>query len=190
MKAVLLLLGIVFLFLQSMSGQPKSDSAATAERKLDHLEANGSSPHPDPAPTQLSEDEINAYFASGHVALPAGVESVHFHAEPGIVTATTKVDFDKVRAGQSSMNPLLAVFTGVHDVVVVAHAHGAGGTGYVHIDSVVLDGVEIPRFALQLFVERFLQPKYPEVGLDSQFKLPSRIDSATVGAGSLTLVQK
>src|SRR5258707_10497683 len=118
------------------------------------------------------------------------MQSVRFRAETSIITAPTQVDFDKLRAGQSSMNPLLAVFTGVHTAVVVAHAHGAGGAGYVHVDSVELDGVEIPRFALQLFVEKFLQPKYPEVGLDSRFALPNRIDTATVKLRLLTVVQK
>ena len=72
----------------------------------------------------------------------------------------------------------------------MAHAHGSGGTGFVHVDSVSLDNVEIPRFALQLFVEKFLQPQYPDIGLDSRFQLPDRIQSATLGEHKLTVVQK
>ena len=60
----------------------------------------------------------------------------------------------------------------------------------VHVDSVSLDGVEIPRFVLQLFVEKYLQPKYPNVGLDSRFGLPDRIDTAIVGQHRLTVAQK
>jgi hypothetical protein len=43
---------------------------------------------------------------------------------------------------------------------------------------------------LQMFVDRFLTPKYPELGLDSQFKLPNRIDTATVGRHELIVTQK
>jgi hypothetical protein len=82
------------------------------------------------------------------------------------------------------------MFSGVHEVVVVAHAHGAGGQGVVNVDSVSLDNIAIPRFVLQLFVERYLQPKYPNVGLDSRFALPNRIDTARVGAHTLTVTQK
>jgi hypothetical protein len=100
------------------------------------------------------------------------------------------VDFDRVREGIHSSNPLLSIFSGVHDVVVIAHAHGAGGQGYVHVDSVSLDGVEIPEFVLELFVEKYLQPKNPQIGLDSQFALPDRIDTATVGVHKLIVTQK
>ncbi|MBV8051886.1 MAG: hypothetical protein JOZ80_11895, partial [Acidobacteriaceae bacterium] len=89
-----------------------------------------------------------------------------------------------------SSNPLLAIFTGVHDVVVNANAHGTRGRGVVHVNSVSLDGVQVPNFILQLFVEKYLQPKYPQVGLDSEFDLPERIDTATVGTHSLTVTQR
>jgi len=82
------------------------------------------------------------------------------------------------------------MFSGIHDVVVSAHVHGAGGQGYVNVDSVSLDGVEIPRFALEMFVEKYLQPKYPGVGLDSNFVLPDRIDTAKVGLHKLSITQK
>jgi hypothetical protein len=100
------------------------------------------------------------------------------------------VDFDRVREGAHSSNPLLAIFSGVHQVQVATHAHGVGHEGYVHVDSVSLDGVEVPRFVLQLFVEKFLQPKYPELGLDSRFALPDLIDMARVGEHQVVLTQK
>ena len=88
------------------------------------------------------------------------------------------------------MNPLLSVFTGVHEIVVAAHAQGGGHEGVVHVDSVALDGVDIPRFVLQSFVEKYLQPKYPEIGLDSRFSLPQKIDTASVGEHRVTVTQK
>ena len=39
---------------------------------------------------------------------------------------------------------------------------------------------------LQLFVQHFLTPKYPNVGITSTFKLPLRIDSAVVDTGRVT----
>jgi hypothetical protein len=174
----------------SRRGNAQSMAAASMERKLRRIESLGSSAHPQPTRTELSEEEINAYFAAGKIDLPAGVESVRFESEPGVVKATTRVDFERIKAGRSSFNTLLEVFRGVHDVDVVAHAHAAGGVGYVEVDSVSLDGVEIPRFVLQLFVANYIQPKYPNLGLDSSFRLPDRIDQATVGVHELTVTQK
>jgi len=167
-----------------------SGAVASMERKLRHIDNNGSQLHPDPKPTEFTESEINAYFAAGRMDLPAGVESVRFQSEPGVVTASTRVDFDRLKGDAGSINPLLAIFTGIHEVVVVAHAYGTGGEGLVHVDSVSLDGIEIPRFALQLFAEKYVQPRYPDIGLDSKFQLPDRITSATAGAHKLTVVQK
>ncbi len=191
----LLLAAVLFTaFAENPLAQTKSSSnsgvVASMERKLQHVESNAQLAHPDRAPTEFTEQEINAYFAAGRVELPAGVRSVNFQGEPGFVTATTRVDFDQLKAGRNSSHPLLSIFSGLHDVVVTAHGHGAGGRGIVHVDSVSLDGVEIPRFVLQLFVEKYLQPKYPNVGLDSRFGLPDRIDTAVVGQHRLTVAQK
>ena len=170
----------------SKSGAPVS----SMERKLQHVQSNGALAHPDQTPTEFTEQEVNAYVASGAIKLPAGVESVNFQGQPQVVIATAHVDFDQLKAGRRSSNPLLSMFSGIHDVVVSAHVRGAGGQGYVNVDSVSLDGVDIPRFALQMFVEKYLQPKYPGVGLDSKFALPARIDTATVGLHKLTITQK
>jgi hypothetical protein len=171
-------------------GRAGSPDAASMERKLRHLESNGALLHPDPAPTEFSEKEVNTYFTAGEMQLPRGVKSVLFQSESGIVRATARVDFEEVKAGIDAYNPLLSVFTGVHDVVVVARAHGTGGEGFVQVDSVSLDGLDIPRFALQLFVEKYIQPKYPDIGLNSRFPMPDRIDRAIVGQHKLTVTQK
>jgi hypothetical protein len=167
-----------------------SAAGASMDRKLQHVQQNGALAHPDPTPTEFTEQEVNAYLAAGRVKLPAGVQSVHFQSQPDVVTATTRVDFEQIKAGRNSSNPLLSMFKGVHDVVVVAHARGMGHQGYVQVDSVALDGVEIPRFILELFVEKYLQPKYPGIGMNSQFALPTKIDTATVGLHKLTVTQK
>lgn len=174
------------------SSQAKAHSAdaASMEQKLRHIESNGRSAHPDQTPTVITEQEVDAYLASDEVALPNGVRSVKLEGQPGVITGTAQVDFDRIREGSRSSNPLLSIFSGVHEVVVIAHAYGAARQGYVHVDSVSLDGVEVPRFVLELFVEKYLQPKYPELGLDSRFALLDRVDTATVGEHKLTVTQK
>ena len=164
--------------------QPASSS------KLQRLQSNAAQAHPDPSPTEFTEQEINAYLASGKVELPTGVRSVVLQEQPGIIVGTSRVDFDQLKAGKNSYNPLLSVFSGVHEVVATAHAYGAKREGMVHVDSVSLDGVEIPQFVLEMFVEKYLKPKYPNIGIDSRFALPARVDSATVGLHKVTVIQK
>jgi hypothetical protein len=173
------------------AGQPPSTQslADSMQRKLDYIEANGSKSHPDPKPTVITEDEANAYVAAGRVRLPVGVKAARFSATTGVITAKARVDFDQLTAGRNS-NPLLSMFSGVHDVTVAAHANGSGGQGHVAVDSVSLDDTEVPRFVLELFVKYYLQPRYPGIGLDSTFRLPSRVNTATVGNHTLTVVQR
>jgi hypothetical protein len=169
---------------------PNPALVASVESKLQHLGSGGAEPRPNSASTEFTEQETNAYFASGKVELPAGVRSVAFQEQPGVVIATSRVDFDQLKAGKNSYNPLLSVFSGVHDVVATTHAQGTGGQGLIRVDSVYLDGVEIPNFVLELFVQKYLKPKYPNLGIDSRFVLPAGIDSATVGLHKVTVVQK
>ena len=125
--------------------RPNAAPVASFENKLRHLQSNAAVKQPDSTPTEFSEQEINAYFASGNIKLPNGVQSVVFQTQPQIVIGTSRVDFDQLKSGKNSYNPLLSVFSGVHEVVVAAHAYGAKGEGFVHVDSVSLDGVEIGR---------------------------------------------
>jgi len=174
--------------------QPKQSSAATKaaadrmQQKLDYLKQNSEKAKPDERPTSLAEDEINAYFAEGRVKLPEGLERVIFKITAGNVISDMTVNFDTLTAHSS--NPLLSLFSGIHQVEVHAHGEGSGGVARAHIDSVSLDGSEIPRFILQMFVERMLQPKYPQASLDPTFKLPERIDLVTLGEHKATVTQK
>lgn len=189
-------LAITSCFFLTSNSLPQNEASskpapvASFEKKLQHLQSNADRKPPDSTPTEFSEQEINAYFASGNIDLPNGVKSVVFQEQPETVIGTSRVDFDQLKAGKNSYNPLLSVFSGVHDVVVTAHAYGAKGEGSVHVDSVSLDGVEVPQFVLELFVQKYLKPKYPNVGIDSRFPLPARVDAATIGLHKVTLTQQ
>lgn len=164
--------------------------AQSMQAKLDHIQENAKLAHPDQTPTVMSEEEINEYLASGRVQIPKGVKKVRLQGQSGKVDAFLTVDFDEFRENQHSANPLLGLFSGTHDVTVETDAAGSGGQGRVQVRAVTIDGMEVPRMALQYFVEKYITPKYPNVGLDSQFQLPDRIDTALVRYHKLTVTQK
>jgi hypothetical protein len=189
--AAIFFLGILFSSALGPNGPAANNSAVESmQRKLDHIQSNGAHANPRPLTTVMTEQEVNAYVASGRVQLPKGVQSARFSGQPGVIDSWARVDFDQLTAGQRSANPLLSMFSGVHDVAVTAHGSGARGAGNVHIDSVALDGVTIPDFALQMFVNHYIKPKHPNLGIDNRFELPDRIDTAVVGNHILTVTQK
>ena len=183
-------LTVVLALPQQTVSTPASPAARSMERKLEHIENNAEKPRPNSAPTVLTEDEVNAYVNSGAVHLPRGVQRVHLEGMPGVVTGNLQVDFDQITQGSRSVNPLLALFSGVHQVQVATHAHGERGVGYVHVDRVSLDNVEVPPIAIEFFIDRYIKPKHPEIGIDTRFQMPDRIDTAVAGQRQVTLVQK
>jgi len=164
--------------------------ANSMQAKLDHIERNAERSHPDQTPTVMSEEEVNDYLASGRVKMPQGVKKVRLQGHSGMVDAFLTVDFDEIREHQRSMNPLLGVFSGTHDVAVEADAVGTASQGKVHVRTVSVDDVEVPRMALEYFVEKYITTKYPNIGMDSRFQLPDKINTAIVGYHKLTVIQK
>lgn len=165
-------------------------AADSMQRKIDFIEANGKASRIDPRPTVFTQNEINAYFAERRVKMPDGVKSVRFDLSPGVVTAYTHVDFDEITASSRSRHPLLAIFSGTHDVQVVAEAEGSGGMTRVRVRSVSLDGVSIPHMALEMFIERWVNPKYPSIKMDGEYKLPARLDTVRIEARQGIVTQK
>jgi hypothetical protein len=164
--------------------------ADSLQAKLDHIQQNGEQEHPDQTPTVMTEEEVNDYIAAGRISLPQGVKKLRMEGRSGVVTAFLNVDFDQIREGQNSSNPMLSLFSGQHDVRVEADAAGSGREGRVHVREVTIDGFSVPRMALEYFVSKYITPKYPNVGIDSLFQLPNKIDMATVGYHKVTITQK
>jgi len=167
-----------------------SPAAQRCQNKFDFLERNATSRPLQRRSTQINADELNAWFREGGYKLPQGVQKVIFRGQPDRIQANATVDFDAVKEGKRNLNPLLSIFSGVHDVEVTATASAQSGQGHVNIQTVSIDGVGVPRMALELFVDKYLEPKYPNVGLENDFAMPYRIDSATVGNDNALLTQK
>lgn len=192
MRKIIRTITVLFLAGICIPGQQYGQHrlADSLQRKVDHIEANAKLAHPDQTPTVMTEEEINDYIAAGRVKLPEGVKEVRFEGQSGVLTSVATIDFDEIRAGQRSSNPLLSVFSGTHKVRVESDAAGSGGEAKVHIRDVAVDGIEVPTLALEFFVSKYLTPKYPNVGMDSTFRLPDRIDTAIIGYHKLTVTQK
>ncbi len=159
-------------------------------QKLAYLKLNAARPRPDPKPVVLTESEVNAYFGEGGVKLPTGVSEVRLSSRTGIIDGHAHVDFEEIMRGHNKSNPIYGLFSGSHDIHIVAEAAGINGIASIKVQTVELDDVAVPQWALEFFVQRYITPKYPNVGLTSTFKMPLRIQTATVGSGKVTLEQQ
>jgi len=178
----------VFVF--AAAGTANDKLAEQFAARLHHIQQNGLAATPNTAPTVLPDNEGNAYFAAGRVKLPTSVQQLRYATTPGTVNAIARIDFDALTQNASSNNPLLSLFSGVHDVRVIADASAQSGTATVIAQSVEIDGIPVPRMALEYFVNKYLSSRFPNVGMTSHFKLPAKVDSATVGKGEVTVNQR
>lgn len=168
-----------------------SPAFLSMDKKVEILEANAQRPPTQPQNTEITQQELNAYVAEGGVDLPKGVQDVKVDMKPAVVHATATVNFDTISQGHTGNNPIFsALFSGTHDVEAQAQASGVHGTGTLIVDWVKLDGVQIPRSALEYLMQHYVKPKYPNAGMTTTFPLPVRIDTAVVNAGKVVLTQK
>ncbi len=184
----------IFLLLAGLLFASQQHERQTAQEavvaKLNYLRENAARKRPDSKPVEFSQNEINAYFAAGSVQLPPGVQNVTYELHPQQIIGAAQIDFDKFRAGRSDNNPLLAIFSGTHQVVVDSFAEGNDGQALIRVNSVAVDGVNLPRFAIEMFVKRYIQPKHPEIGMETRFVMPARVVTATVSEQKATLLQR
>lgn len=172
------------------AGVTHSAEYRSLAQKLAYLKLNATRSHPDPKPVVFTEPEVNAYFSEGGVKLPTGVSELRLTSRTGIIDGHAHVDFEEIMRGHNKSNPLYDLFSGSHDIHVVAEAAGMNGVASIKVQTVELDNVAVPQWALEFFVQRYITPRYPNVGMTSTFKMPLRIQTATVGTGKVTLEQK
>ena len=60
--------------------------------------------------------------------------------------------------GHNKSNPLYDLFSGSHDIHVVAEAAGISGVASIKVQTVELDNVAVPQWALEFFVQRYITP--------------------------------
>ena len=192
MRKLAFVLVLISLTAVAQTAPRRSPAADSMERKLQYIDQNSERPQPNPSPTVLTEQEVNAWFASPYAKLPKGVRSLRVIGTNGQITANASINFDEVKEGRGGggFNPLMSMFSGTHDVQVVASAQAQGGEAQVHVQSVSIDDVNIPRMALEFFVDHYLKPKYPNVGLDTTFEPGYRVDTAKVAPHQIAIVQK
>lgn len=185
-----LLLALALTVVAQQSAPQHSAAYRSLVQKLAYLKLNAAKSHPDPKPVDLTEAEVNAFFNEGGVKLPRGVSQVHLTSRPGVIDGYAHIDFEEIMQGRGKNNPVYELFSGSHEIHVVAAASGSNGVATIKTQTVELDNIAVPQWALEFFVQRYITPRYPNVGTTSTFKLPLRIQTATIETGRVRLEQR
>jgi len=168
-----------------------AEAAESAAAKLQQIRDVGSGVSSG-ALVRLSEVEVNSYlFYEMSTRYPRGVSKINARFTPGHLQGTCEVDFEKLKASRRSPGGVMDyLFFGVHTLSVEGEFSAVGGTGQFNLQTVALDGVPLPRTLIDFLIDSYLRPRFPELALDSPFRMPYSIDRVQVGRGSIEVEAK
>jgi hypothetical protein len=180
---------LAVLFLASaVSWRTEAESAA---RKLAQIQAGRSQRG---AIVQFSIREINAYAQSRiPIYAPEGVRDAKLVLGPGTVTGTAVVDFLKLRhaAGTETNWVISRLIEGQRPVRITAHVQSSRGTATVFVDRVEISGVAVAGTPLDMLIETFLRPMFPDAKINQPFRLRYGVDHlAVMPSGLQVFVRK
>ena len=169
--------------------QEAADSAAAKLRRIEDASIRGRSF----GTVRITEREANSYLHRElSASFPPGVSEGRLQFQPDRPIGSAVIDFDRMKeALRAPPHPIADILLrGVHTLAVEGTLSGAEGTAEFHPETVMLDGLTLPRPVVEFLIEHYLKVRYPTVALDRPFPLPLSIDRVSVEAGSVVLADK
>jgi len=151
--------------------------------------------HGKPAPgarISLSNNELSAWIRDESAYWASyGATNLRFDLAPGAATVYADIDFLRARKAATGEAPgwlLRNLFSGKKPVVVNARFASANGKGKVDVDRVEVNGVAVEGAALDMLIQDYVKPNFPEAKVAEWFPLEFRVNRFTVSPGGVTVV--
>lgn len=135
---------------------------------------------------EVSDAELESYVLySLRESIPARVDSIDVQLTPETVAADTKMTF----GNSPTNNPLIDILIGgTHRLFVKGKLTASGGQGKFSLQEARVDGIPVPIVLIEVLVDKYVKPKYPDVRLDVPFVMPWGIEDLTLTDGKATIV--
>jgi hypothetical protein len=172
-----LLIGTLFI---CCAGAASRD-AALVSRKLDAIESGRLRPG---SRVEFSASGLNAWIREeAGQYFPGAVTNLRLDLANNAATASGNVDFVKLRQTATGESPgwiMRNLFSGERSVVVSARVASSGGNARVDVDRIEISGVPIEGRALDLLIQTYVRPTFPDVKLSEWFRLADRVDHLSI----------
>jgi hypothetical protein len=157
----------------------------STEQKIELIEKEQA---PSKSEIIFNQSELNAYIVRKlpEVA-PQGVRNTKLELYQGKATGYAIIDFPKLRRhsqGDLSDWFLRKLIGGERPVTVVASLKSSGGMATVDVQSVEINGRTISGRSLDLLIDMFVLPLYPEAKIGEPFELNRKVDHIEVAPGA------
>ena len=184
----LFLIAVSFSFLLTISLDARQSSESPPDLNLEAANSlfdkiiairnaeNSSTRSLDEATTILvteTEMESFVFFSMGD-EIPARVDSIDVTVGAGTIAAATELTFD---SEESSGNPIVdLLLESPHSLFVRGALEGHAGEGTFELQQVRVDGFPVPIVIVEVLIDRYVNPRFPEVDLDEGFLIPWSIE--------------
>lgn len=180
---------LAWLLLLTIPVRPASniDRLPTA-RKMEMIEKGKVDPG---SQVHFSEQELNVYFAQKvKEAVPDGMKNTRVQIGDGIVTGQARVDFLKMKQAQGEEPGWLMrqMLEGERDLRVVGRLETSAGRGRVDLQRVEVGGVTFKGRTLDMLIDTFLAPHYPQAKPGQSFELGYNMDRIDLKPGEALVV--
>lgn len=131
----------------------------------------------------ITSAEANAYAANAvREEAPEGIRNPQLTFGAGTVTGAALIDFVKLQTsrGQPPGMLMAMMLRGERPVSVTVRVKSAAGKCQVDVQQVSVSNVPISGRALDMLIEYYLLPRYPEVVIGKPFELRNRVESITL----------
>lgn len=176
--------------------EPSPEDAAlihSLEGKIQELRNPQTNPHAAPGSMEITEAEVNAYFKHrGPEVIIDAVSDVRFTFLPGRVKGSAVADFTELKQTQQGEKEssfsgwLMGTMEGKRKVEYSLTLESDQGKARVKIESVTIEGINLPLILVDFMVNRFLEKQFG-LSLDNSMPLPFRIRKVTAEFGRLLL---
>jgi hypothetical protein len=127
--------------------------------------------------------------------LPGVLSKPQLHLASGAATATALVDFDKLeqlrgQSGSSSNWLVSKMLKGQREVSVSADITSGGGKMTVHPSRVSIADVEVSGSTLDMLIQNFVTPHYPNAVINKPFALPNHVSRIDVNPAAAVARRK
>ncbi len=163
---------------ETIPGNVSPDAADSLWAKIVAIREADNSPTrgPDAATSiRVTDVEMESFvFFSMKDEIPAQVRSIDVTIESGTISAATELHFD---TQEGSGNPIVDILLqNPHSLFVKGALEGRAAEGTFELQQVRLDGFPVPVAVVEILVDRFVTPRFPQVDLDEGFLIPWGID--------------
>ena len=163
------------------------EAAASLGRKIAAIRgAEGDSGRTEPEALIASEIELESFVLYSMAdEIPAKVETIDIAIGNDLISAATELTFE---TEEGSGNPIVdALLGGTHSLFIEGRLTTDSGQGRFELQRVRVDGFPVPLLVIEALIRRFVTPRFPEVDLDSSFRIPWGIEEVGLTPGLATI---